>query len=1273
MKKIFAILLSLLLVFELIPFGSALAEEILETESLPTNMLSGYKSPSAKTITSDTDITVGGTYNAGTALSLAMQWGKADGSGNNGDSYSPINSGYYQLDFDVTVSEDINSNAKLFPQFHSNATIYGMKDLVGVYYEIDNPGNCLTAHNYINSTSSTVKPSADQSAELKAGEYRYTYVFSSPKDQYINNIVIIINEITSGAVKIENAKIFSLAETDFEAFYNQPNQLTRFMVEEDGNVFQRIYGYRAVGDTSTGTRRSLSSKIGSKYYDLYFKGGNTYTLNFDFRFPRGDVVLGDIKHTPLFDFYETRTLNYKNEYSQIKTLAESEDTDTKNYVVQEATANEDQILYQDNVNGYSYFYAAANQSTVSRRVNKGNIVNFTYSSSSKSNIYSTSLSVSAIGRDAKNDDDIKSNSDWLIGSYILSSPYGQSVADAFIIGLNKTNKYANATRYILSDTNDSESWVFQSDYNSYFASSTDNAYVALGIGYLYSGYVYDFDNFEIIGIFDEELPIEYENYNGESIDYNFSATNIATLCKNSDNNYTATLDYNSFDGVYIFKGWYEDDELISCDTEYTFTTDTVDTSSLTAKIISLNAIEGDPSFENYSGGGTLRVEPSNSNIVPYKDRWGIYNPFANRYGDSGYENGDWPFNIKAYSGTVDDSYKEYITDVETNKNVLSDYIPFTVTPYSGNTMLGACVKSRSIVRKLQNLTPDTEYMLSFYVNNPSYLDYLKTVTIADTYALPPHSTSSTTNQIYAYYVEGGNEKIDDLSKVRNWSKITLKFTTDSNIDEIYLHLSFTNKDTSTTASRVYIDNSICAPIIIENEGNSIRATTDKSPQALRYKFSKKNSNFESYMNMPVKEIGLIAIDDTYLGNDELILNGEYNVNGETKSPAIGIVNENNISLSEVESKSYFTAALYNIGRTDGGTNYEKYCTDFAVRPYLKLENTKNGEIVLYGNTVRASVFDVVQSIYTELKHQEDIAIADSILSVEEAKSYYKNRENKNTFFIYRDDVAESDYSFVYVGDTQVTTELFPEYLDYTYDWIVKNKDTKNIKYAISLGDLTQNSTNSEYAYVENGLKKVEAAGIYQSILRGNHDTINSFDKNITKDEYGSYLSGAYDDTLKNTYHILNVGTEKYLMLTLDYYPGSDVVDWAANIVENNADCRVIINTHGLLNYDMTLLTDSAVTYMHENLITKFQNIVMVVCGHHEADGPKYKIVTGQNGNKIVEMMINPQGIEKRNNEPYGFVATMHFSNNGKTVEVEYFSTVRNAYYKQEYQFIFELE
>ncbi len=1271
MKKVLSLILSILILAGCIPLFCVLASE--ETKTLPTNMFSGYKSPSAKTITPSTNITVGGSYEAGTAAALAMQWGKADGSGNNGDPYSPINAGYYQLDFDVTVSEDISSDAFLYPEFHSNATVIGLLDLVGVRYNLSTPGDTETAHNYINGTTSEYAyPSANGSAILKAGSYRYSYVFKSSADRFVNYVVIMLRGLTAGSVKIENANIFSLASTDWEEFYYKPTELTRFMVAEEGKVFQRIYGYRPVGDTTVGTRRSLSAKLGGKYYDMYFKGGNNYYLNFDFRFPKGSTTLGDLKYAPLVDFYETRTLDYTEEYSAIKQSAGSTTSDSAKYVVQTVTPGTTQVMYQDNINGYSYFYAAAGQSTRCRRINSGNITTFTYSNSDGVLLYSATSYTSSLGRDAKKDDDIKANNNWLSGTYSIKATQSQSVADAYLTAKSKTASYAQATRYVLSGS-DNTTWVYQSGYNSYFVPSAQNAYVALGIGYLYSGYVYDFDDITITGDFDEALPIKYENIDGSENTTSIPSGNSAKLLKNADGSLTASLDFSTFDGSYIFKGWYEDDKFISSNLQYTFSKDETDASQLTAKILVMNAIEGDPGFENYVN-ETLRVQPSMQNIAPYSDKWGLYSGFSNSKGGAGYENGDWPWTVNAFSGTITDYYLKDDYDFATSTTAQTK-VEYTVTPYEGNTMLGAAVKSRSMIRKLQNLKPNTEYTLSFYVNYPSETDYIKTVQVADTYDGYNNSTKNldeNLTKIYSTYNETEDFTVD-IEKIRNWGKISLTFTTDEDDTELYMHIAFGSKDTSTNASRIYIDNLVCAPNIIGYTGNSIRAGSKELPQALRYKFYMNNENLKSLIGMDVKEIGLLAIDNSFLGTKELVIDGEYELYGETRTPSVGIVNENDIQTVEGNKNNFFTAALYNIGCKGGTTNYKKYATDFSVRPYIKLQNSDSGEVVYYGNTVNASIFDVVHSIYTKFSSQSDKLVADGILSVPAAKNEYKNWEPKNGFFKFKDTVTDYEYSFAVVGDPQVTTGYYPEYMHYTYDWIVDNKNEKSTQYVITLGDLTQNSTDAEYAVIESGLQKVDNAGIYQTILRGNHDSVSSYDKNITKAEYGSYLSGSYDNTMKSTYHIVTLGGTKYLMLNLDYYPSTAVVDWAADIVNSNADCKVILNTHGLLNYDMNLLTDASVIYMHNNLILKYENISMVLCGHHEADGPKYKTVTGENGNKIIEMMINPQGIELRNGEAYGFVATLYFKNNGKSVEVEYYSTVREAYYKNDYQFTFELE
>lgn len=785
---------------------------------------------------------------------------------------------------------------------------------------------------------------------------------------------------------------------------------------------------------------------------------------------------------------------------------------------------------------------------------------------------------------------------------------------------------------------------------------------------------------EAVYLSDGEVKTIYFSLDGTDYANAVPEVHKAYVTENGDGTATAKIDLYTYDGAYALNGWYSGDTLLSTATEYTFNMDETDISTLTARVMVLNTIDGDPGFENYSTGDNLRVESANSGVLPYNDKWGIWNRYASaeRGFVAGYENLDWPYTIKVYSGETTDYYKNYTYSPETATYSLeSEKTAYTITPYSGTSMLGIAVKSRTMVRKLQNLMPGTEYQISFYVSNPSKTDLINKIVVANTYDLDAGKVSSDDERVYAYFED--YDGYADYDKIRNWGRMTLNFTTPEDVSEAYLHLGFSTTNSHTSESKVFIDDLICVPAVVSYAGNAIRKTTAELPQALRYKFFVNNETLESFGGMQVSEIGLLAIDNEALSGKELVIGGEYELDGEAIAPGVGIVREENIQSSDGDdAHSYFTAALYNIGKTNGVVDYSKYAENYTVRPYLKLETADGGEMILYSAHIDASVFAVVHEIYSSKNNEADREAADEVMAVSAAKTAYAEFEPKDEFFIVKDAVTDYAFSIAVVGDPQKTVYFHPEDIHYTYDWIVANAAANKTEYVITLGDITEYSTEEEYALIENELKKIENAGIPQAIVRGNHDRPTDFDANITKAEYGSHLTGAYDDTMKNVYHILNMGGKKYMIMTLDYYDQltTDMVDWAAGIVAANPDCRVILNTHGLLSTTMETYNNSTVKYLHNNLIMKYENIDLVLCGHDIPfgdDGPVYKTITGNNGNKIVEMMINPQTLEEQKREAFGLVSTLYFGNDGKTVTVEWYSTIREAYYMDKFQFTFELE
>ena len=81
---------------------------------------------------------------------------------------------------------------------------------------------------------------------------------------------------------------------------------------------------------------------------------------------------------------------------------------------------------------------------------------------------------------------------------------------------------------------------------------------------------------------------------------------------------------------------------------------------------------------------------------------------------------------------------------------------------------------------------------------------------------------------------------------------------------------------------------------------------------------------------------------------------------------------------------------------------------------------------------------------------------------------------------------------------------------------------------------------------------------------------------------------------------------------------------------------------------------------------------MVICGHASTGKVLLKTNTGENGNTVTEILIDPQGLDA-SLEAMGMVATFYVSADGKNITVDYYSTVHNKYYKQDNQYSFQIE
>ncbi len=296
-----------------------------------------------------------------------------------------------------------------------------------------------------------------------------------------------------------------------------------------------------------------------------------------------------------------------------------------------------------------------------------------------------------------------------------------------------------------------------------------------------------------------------------------------------------------------------------------------------------------------------------------------------------------------------------------------------------------------------------------------------------------------------------------------------------------------------------------------------------------------------------------------------------------------------------------------------------------------------------------------------------------------------------------------DYSFAVVGDTQCLNyyqdiQKGTQYMNGLYQWIADNQQSKNIQYVMGLGDITQtfqSSSDPNSAYIKEwvnakaAIEILDAAGIPYSLVRGNHDITTGLN------EYFGEGSSYYNDLLEmqkqgkagifengkieNTWRKIEIGNDKYLILTLDWFPTEEAMYWFENIINASPDYKVIVTTHHFLGSDKTFSDDAESTFpqdqvddpkwgeavsggfvtprsMWEEVLSKYENVEMILCGHVDVDDIYVTRLRGENGNTVTCMLIDPQTIDQT--LPVGMVAMLYFKENGEMVNVEYISTVR---------------
>ncbi len=93
--------------------------------------------------------------------------------------------------------------------------------------------------------------------------------------------------------------------------------------------------------------------------------------------------------------------------------------------------------------------------------------------------------------------------------------------------------------------------------------------------------------------------------------------------------------------------------------------------------------------------------------------------------------------------------------------------------------------------------------------------------------------------------------------------------------------------------------------------------------------------------------------------------------------------------------------------------------------------------------------------------------------------------------------------------------------------------------------------------------------------------------------------------------------------------------------------------------------------MWDKLFKKHENIVMAISGHIASDYVIATRDTGENGNEVIQMMVDHQGVDGKYG-PAGLVTVLYFSAGGSKVFLETYAAVRNEYFFCTNQYEFDI-
>ncbi len=288
--------------------------------------------------------------------------------------------------------------------------------------------------------------------------------------------------------------------------------------------------------------------------------------------------------------------------------------------------------------------------------------------------------------------------------------------------------------------------------------------------------------------------------------------------------------------------------------------------------------------------------------------------------------------------------------------------------------------------------------------------------------------------------------------------------------------------------------------------------------------------------------------------------------------------------------------------------------------------------------------------------------------------------------------VEGSFTIAALPDTQIYCERFPHHFDNQTQWLVDNREKRDIQFVVHLGDITNRNTVPQWEVAQRAIQKLDGQVPYSLVL-GNHDygpggnctdrdtMFNTYVPLATYGKQPTFGDAMTDGRGENTYHTFSTRGQKFLVLALEFGPREETVAWASGVLAKHPEHRVLLTTHAYMYYDDTRYdwakfgkdqtwnphaygtaklaggTNDA-QQLWDKMLSKHPGAFMTLNGHVLNDGLGRLSSPLPTGGMVHQMLVNYQ-MKFEGGE--GYMRLVEFLPDGKTVQVKAFSPSTGRY------------